>query len=293
MTNLYPTQNHPSSFHSQSIVYPVVSRRSGGVSIGINLSPSKKCNFACIYCQVNCQRFIEKEFLSKLSSDVDLEKLRSEVEQTVKVVLSGELFSEERFQETPPAKRILRDFAFSGDGEPTLSPQFPEAVRLVARLRDELSSESVKLVLITNATTFRSKKTIEGCDSLIERNGEIWAKLDGLNEDIYHKLNRSSVPFKLIVDNLVFATSRWPVKIQTMFLRFGEVIPTKNDISSYIGTLERIVSSGGEIAGLQLYTVARPPVESNVSALSRIEMDDIANEIRQRTGLPTEVFYSR
>ena len=293
MTKLYPTQNHPSSFHNQSIVYPVVSRRSGGVSIGINLSPSKKCNFACVYCQVNCQRLAEKKILSQLSSEIDLNILRTEIEKTVKVVLSGDLFTEERFHDTPKEKQVLHDFAFSGDGEPTLSPNFLEAVQLVAHLRDSLVSKSVKLVLITNSTTFRTPKTIEGCDALIEKNGEIWAKLDGLNEKIYHKINRSSVPFAEILDNLMFAASRWPIKIQTMLLRYENSPPSGEDIDSYIRILDKIISSGGKIASLQLYTVARPPIESNVSALNRHEMNAFAEIIRHQTGLLTEVYYSR
>ncbi len=293
MTHLYPTQNHPSCFHLQKIVYPVVSRRSGGVSIGINLSPSKRCNFACIYCQVHCERLLEKEVLAKLSPEVDFKKLEFEIRQTVETVLSGRLFSEDRFRETSSDKRTLRDFAFSGDGEPTLSPQFGGAVRLVARLRDELAPHCVKLVLITNATTFQNPETIDGCDALIERNGEIWAKLDGGTEEIYRKMNRSHVRFSVILDNLRFAASRWPIKIQTMFLRYGEIPPSSSDVASYIAALEQIRSNGGNISSLQLYTVARPPIESNVSALRNDEMDAIADEIRNKTGLKTEVFYSR
>ena len=211
----------------------------------------------------------------------------------MRAVLSGEVFSEDRFRETPAEKRSLRDFAFSGDGEPTLSPQFPQAVRLVAKLRDELVGKSVNLVLITNATTLRSPATIEGCDALIEQNGAIWAKLDGLNEGVYHKINRSSLPYAMIVDNLTFAAKRWPIKIQTMLLRSDSAVPTPEEIDSYIGTLDRITSSGGNITGLQLYTVARPPVESNVSALNQDELDSIADTVRRKTGLSTEVFYSR
>ena len=293
MRKLYPTQNHPSYYRKQDIVYPVVSRRSGGVSIGINLSPSKKCNFACAYCQVSCQRLLEKAVLSNVSPRIDLEKLGREIEETVRLVLSGEIFAEERFRETPAEKRVLRDFAFSGDGEPTLSPQFLDAVRLVAQKRDEMANSSVKLILITNSTTFRTPQTIRGCDELIKDNGEIWAKFDGLNDVVYRNVNRSSIPFDMIIDNLIFASSRWPIKIQTMFLRNAGSVPTGAEISSYVKILNRIVAKGGNIVGLQLYTVARPPIESTISALNQVEMDAITDEIRRGTGLPTEVFYSR
>ena len=44
---------HPRTYHENKFVYPVLSRRSGGISIGVNLNPDKICNFDCIYCQVD------------------------------------------------------------------------------------------------------------------------------------------------------------------------------------------------------------------------------------------------
>ncbi|MGI5831217.1 MAG: radical SAM protein [Thermoguttaceae bacterium] len=293
MTQLYPTQNHPSFYRRQKIVYPVVSRRSGGISIGINLSPSKRCNFACVYCQVQSERHSLGEPLPKLPVEIDLEKLEAEIRQTVPIISSGELFLEDNFRKTPPEKRALSNFAFSGDGEPTLSPQFSDAVRLVQRLRDELVQKSVKMVLITNATTLRSPRTIEGCDILASNHGEIWTKLDGGTREIYHRMNRSSVPYETILQNIAFAAAHWPIKIQTMFLRFEGTSPSEAEITSYIETLRRLNAKGGKIAGLQLYTVARPPVDSDVSALRNEEMDEIAERIKDGTGLEAEVFYSR
>src|SRR5512142_1992282 len=44
---------HPRTLDENRYVYAVLSRRSGGVSIGINLNPDKVCNFDCVYCQVD------------------------------------------------------------------------------------------------------------------------------------------------------------------------------------------------------------------------------------------------
>ena len=52
MTNHELHQLHPRTFQTNRFVYPVLSRRAGGISIGVNLSPSKACNFNCVYCQV-------------------------------------------------------------------------------------------------------------------------------------------------------------------------------------------------------------------------------------------------
>ena len=293
MTKLYPTQNHPSSYHQQNIVYPVVSRRSGGVSIGINLSPSKRCNFACVYCQVQYQRYQDGKDINTLPSEVDLGRLQIEIQNTVEVVQSGRLFDEERFHDTLPENRKLHDFAFSGDGEPTLSPQFADAVEIVANLKKRLTLESVKLILITNATNMRTKETTRGCDVIKDNNGEIWAKLDAGSADLFQKMNRSAISFEKILDNIIFAASRWPIKIQTMLLRYDQNPPSQNDIDSYIKAVRKITEKGGKIMGLQLYTVARPPAESNVFPLSDEQMDLAAEEISDKTGLKATVFYSR
>ncbi len=301
---LYPTQNHPSFFHRQKIVYPVVSRRSGGVSIGINLSPSKRCNFGCVYCQVHLDRVRNPELLSTISPKVDLSLLEGELRQTVGIVRNGSLFHEERFAATPEEKRVLRDFAFSGDGEPTLSPQFAEASAILARVRREERLDEVKLILITNATTLREPETVKGCDILAENNGDIWGKLDGGSEDHYRRMNRSTVPYGTILENLAFAASRWPVSIQTMLLTHDGIEPTDREIDDYVRTIEMILEKSRRLAGrdeagsnngirrILLYTVARVPVEMNVAALRSDEMDRFADKIRTRTGLETDVFYS-
>src|SRR5215467_13642404 len=44
---------HSRTWRENLYVYPVISRRSKGLSIGVNLNPDKACNFDCIYCQVD------------------------------------------------------------------------------------------------------------------------------------------------------------------------------------------------------------------------------------------------
>ena len=292
MTPLYPTQNHPSCYHQQRIVYPVVSRRSGGVSIGVNLSPSKRCNFACVYCQVHPDRVRDAAALQKISPLIDMALLETELRRTIDVVRSGILFQEERFAATPPEKRVLRDFAFSGDGEPTLAPQFAETAALLARVREEEKLDSAKLVLITNATTLQTPETVAGCDILAAHQGEIWAKLDGGTDAAYRRMNRSAVPFETILANLVFASRRWPVTIQTMFLARDEKKPSEQEMDDYAAAVKKIADGGGTIRRVQLYTVARAPIESNVTALPNEEMDRLAAFVREKTGLTTDVFYS-
>ncbi|MBR2585073.1 MAG: radical SAM protein [Thermoguttaceae bacterium] len=289
----YPTRNHPSSFHQQTIVYPVISRRSRGISIGINVSPTKRCTFGCVYCQIHVDRTKNAKELALLSPTIDLGQLRRELLATVDSAVSGRLFEEERFGATRSDYRRLNDFAFSGDGEPTLAPQFPEVVDILRSIRRELALPQVKLILITNSTTLREERTIAGCDALTAENGEIWAKLDGGTEADYREMNRSEVPFSTILENLRFASRRWPVKLQTMLLRLGGRAPDNRWIDCYCAAVREILGAGGTFRSIQLYTVARPPAHSCCTPLDDGEMDAYAAKIAEETSLPTEVFYSK
>src|SRR5207244_5559236 len=83
---------HPRRFEENRFVYPVLSRRSEGVSIGVNLNPDKVCNFDCIYCQVDRTTQSETPF-------VEMRQLVDELEDTLRLVTSGELFEHEKFKD--------------------------------------------------------------------------------------------------------------------------------------------------------------------------------------------------
>src|SRR6476469_9784887 len=100
---------HERTFRENRFVYPVLSRRSGGISVGVNLNPDKVCNFDCIYCQVDRTRQSETRF-------VELEALLAELNHMLSMVRSGEIYETDKFRDTPAALRRLHDIAFSGDG---------------------------------------------------------------------------------------------------------------------------------------------------------------------------------
>jgi wyosine [tRNA(Phe)-imidazoG37] synthetase (radical SAM superfamily) len=105
---------HPRSFAGNRYVYPVLSRRAGGISVGVNLNLDKACNFHCVYCQVDRTRPGEEQF-------VDLQRLAEELERTVELVASGRIYDDTQFRATPVPLRRFNDIALSGDGEPTRS----------------------------------------------------------------------------------------------------------------------------------------------------------------------------
>lgn len=292
------TQFHPSYFENFRYVYPVVSRRSGGVSIGINLSPTKRCNFRCVYCQVERRASVADSSAnssanSNSKAKIDLDVLRKELTAIAKLTLNGDLFQFERFSKTPPEKRFLRDFAFSGDGEPTLASEFGAAVEVAADVRRALEFNDLKLILITNATRLRESDVVAALDRFAKNNGEIWAKLDAGDSERCQTIDRTNVPFKNILDNIEFASRRWGVKVQTAALSWNGAAPTPLEVERYCDRIRAFVDAGGSIRDVQLYTVARIPTESGAVALADSEMNALAATIREKTGLRVDVFYSK
>jgi len=275
---------HQRSFETNRYVYPVLSRRSGGISIGINLSPDQVCNFHCIYCQVDRSERQDQE-------RIDLDRLAEELEQTVELVLSRRIYEGTKFATTPEPLRRLNDIAFSGNGEPTLSADFEKVVALCAQTRARRNLETVKLVLITNASLLDKERVRRALEILDANQGEIWAKLDAGTESYYRQVARSRVPFRRILDNLTEAARRRPIVIQSLFMRIRGIPPAESERIAYCERLDEITVAGGKVKQVQIHTIARAPAEPWVAALSDDEVDALATMVRERTGLPVAAFY--
>jgi wyosine [tRNA(Phe)-imidazoG37] synthetase (radical SAM superfamily) len=275
---------HERRFAENRFVYPVVSRRSGGISVGVNLNPDKICNFDCIYCQVDRRSESEVRF-------VELDRLLTELDDTLKLVTSGELFATEGFKNTPPHLRWLNDIAFSGDGEPTTYRNFDEIVAACAEVKRQHGLSDVKMVLITNASMFHRPAVERGLAILDENQGEIWAKLDAGTDEYYHLVERTTIPFQRILDNIKLAAKNRPIVIQSIFMRIKGEPPSEAEILAFCDRLNEFKAADGQIKLVQVYTVARPPAESYVAALADHEVDRITETVRQRTGLPANAYY--
>jgi len=221
---------------------------------------------------------------------VDFRELEAELRKTVKTVLDGSLYDDPVFSQTPQEKRRLNDLAFSGDGEPSISPAFYEAMQIAVKVHREMCPESVKIVLITNATTFHRAKVLETLELMMRHNGEIWAKLDAGTPDQYNRINRSAVPYSVVLENLEMVSRKFPIVIQSIFLRENGVSPTEEEVAAYIRRLKQITQSGGKINRVQIYTVARLTLESWVQPLSETELNAISHQVATETGLAVETF---
>lgn len=300
--NLYSGERgfeaHPRNWRSFRFCYPVISRRSRGLSLGVNLNPDRVCNFDCIYCEVDRRDFRSGKGRLPMPPkntprlQVDLDEVAYELGELLRMARSGEIWQEPEFQAVAPELRRVNDIAFSGDGEPTTYPHFPAAVgvAIAAREAANFRPEEVKLVLITNATQLQKPVVREGLRLLQENNGEIWAKLDAGTPEYYDLVDKTNVPFERVLRNLKATAQAQPINIQTCMLRAHDTGPSSGEVAAYCGRLSEIVASGGQINMVQLYTVARRPPNEWVSSLPDLDLHAIAATIRERTGLPVETF---
>ena len=277
-------RDHPRDWRENLYVYPVVSRRSGGLSIGVNLNPDTACNFDCVYCQVD--RTGEPRVRK-----VDVARLGDELAGMFEEATSGRLFDDPAFCDVPTEMRTVKDIAFSGDGEPTTCPKFLECVQLAARLKVEAGLDDTKIALITDACYLTRPQVVSALEVLDGANGEIWAKLDAGSEDYFRRVNRPNFPLQHVIDNIIAAARVRPVVIQSLFMRLDGVGPDEVELSAYVDRLGEITRAGGRIGYVQIYTIARRPAQDTVAALSDNEVDHIVRTVGERTGLCAEPFY--
>ncbi|MBN2562664.1 MAG: radical SAM protein [Phycisphaerae bacterium] len=277
-------RQHSRHWRNNAYCYPVVSRRSGGLSIGINLNPDKACNFNCIYCQV------DRTTPAKVRK-VDLAVLKVELEQLLDTAVSQSLFAEAPFDCLGPSERDVRDIAFSGDGEPTTHPRFDEAVRIAVEARRTRGLVDTKLVLITNACYLAKPKVRVALRLLDENNGEIWAKLDAGTQAYYETVNRPNYPLRHVIENITTAARVRPIVIQSLWMRLHDKPPPEGEVHAFADRLNEIASAGGQIKLVQVYTVARRTTEPHATGLSRDDLDRLAATIRARVNLPMKTYY--
>lgn len=286
MTILAAHRQHSRRFEEFKYVYPVLSRRSHGISIGLNVNPDKACNFDCIYCQVDrTTESAVKKF--------DLTIAEQELREMLEMVRSGEIAQHAPFNSVPRELIRLNDIALSGDAEPTTLPNFSETIQMIARVKPP----EAKIVLITDAGGLDRPDVKRGLEIMDANNGEIWAKLDAGTEDYFKLINRTKIPFERILRNISEAAKVRPIVIQSLFLKIRGVGPSDDEIVAYCHRLRDI----GNIKLVQVYTVARKamtmvdgvPAWQFITALSNGEVDAVTARVKNEAGVKAESFYGQ
>ena len=261
-------------------VYPVLSRRAGSVSVGINLNPNQACNWRCIYCQV-------PGLVRSQAPDIPLLTLEVELVQLLAQILRGNLLND---RIADPEQRILKDISLSGDGEPTLSPHLPDVIDLIGRARQQFSlGTSVKTVLITNGSQLGRSSTRLALEKLALLGGEVWFKLDRGSTAGMRAVNDSRRPPALVQRDLARAATLCPTWLQSCFFRLDGAYPPEHEIAAW---LELVQPLSPLLKGVLLYTVARPSQQPEAGRLSPAEplwLKTLAARVRDELGLECRV----
>ena len=273
--------NHSRRWRSFHYVYPVIARRSRGLSLGINLNPDQTCSFNCIYCCV------ERVGGSGSGRPLNLSTLETELRALGHSYAA--LFDEPEFRQVPAEYRRLNDLAFSGDGEPTAVPAFLQAVRVAAGVRRECRLDAAKIVLITNACFLTRPAVAEALAVLDENGGEIWTKLDAGTEEHFKLVNRSKFTLAHVLENIAAAGHVRPLVIQSLFMHVHGSPPAAAELQAYVDRLRELVKAGTQLKLIQIYTVARRTAVPYVAALPEAELERIAALVRP-LGIPVAVF---
>jgi wyosine [tRNA(Phe)-imidazoG37] synthetase (radical SAM superfamily) len=282
---------HARTWREFVYIYPVISRRAKGLSIGVNLNPDKACNFDCVYCCVD--RTAGATAPPPVRKSVDLAELRGELDRMLDLVMDGAIWQAEPFASVPAPFRRVNDIAFSGDGEPTTYRHFDQAVQLVADAKQAHRLDKVKIVLVTNATVLDRPLVQRGLTLLDMHQGEIWAKLDAGTPEYYQQIDRAKVPLAKVLRNILDCGRLRPIVIQSLFLQLHGEPPPPREVEAYLDRLHELAQQGCRIKLVQLYTVARRTAEPWATALTNRQLDELAARFRARLPeLRAETYYA-
>ena len=253
------TRDHDRGSAGLTYVYPVVSRRAGGVSVGLNLAPNKACNWRCVYCQVPGLSFGK-------APPLDLDLLEGELRGLLSEIVRGDWFEEH----VPLGYRRLNDVAISGDGEATSSLQLPEVIERAGRVLKELDLQALDFVLITNGSLLHRAHAQEALRHLAQLNGRVWFKLDSATDAGQARLNTNRAGSARTRTNLQLAAELCPTWIQTMVLDWEGPSLEGEEERAYLELLKELLAAGTPLQGVLLYGLARPSCQPEASELKAL-----------------------
>ncbi len=252
-------------------VYPVLSRRAGGVSVGINLNPNNACNWRCIYCQV-------PDLKRGPAPKIVVREIESELRG-----LLGEYRA---------AGTAIKDIALSGNGEPTSAREFEQVIsRIAVVMRDFDLTGKIKLVLITNGSLIHRQAVQAGLRLMAQNGGEVWFKLDRATREGVRRVNDVNISIEKVVSNLRLCAALCPTWLQTCMFAIDGSVPDAGERRAYLDLLRRFVSEGVSLGGVLLYGIARVSQQPEAERLSPVSAEwlrELGREI-EAIGLPVKL----
>lgn len=264
-------EDHNRDVTGMTYIYPVVSRRAQGVSVGINLNVNNACNWRCIYCQV-------PNLTRGGPPAIELAQLKQELNSMMQALLHGD-FMQRYVAETD---RRLMDIAFSGNGEPTTCKQFGEVLDIVAEVMQQydLIQQDVKVRLITNGSQMDKVEVQAWMKKLAQINGEVWFKIDAGNRAAFARINDIQMTPEAHIKRLKTCAALCPTLVQTCMFALDGIAPSEADIADYLALIKQVST---EIKGVHLYSVARPSYQPEAPRLGRLD-EAWLNQMAERIG---------
>jgi wyosine [tRNA(Phe)-imidazoG37] synthetase (radical SAM superfamily) len=288
-TSTLTRSNHDRDSAGMTYVYPVVSRRAGGVSVGINLNPNDACNWACVYCQVPGLK-------RGAAPEIDLAQLEAELRAMLADIVDGDFMT----RRVPPDARTLHDIALSGNGEPTSAKAFPEVIELIGRVMADFGlvggegdreGKAVKLVLITNGSLADRPRVQQGLARMAQLDGEVWFKVDRATAAGMRAVNQTRIAPEKQFERLAATARLCPTWLQTCVFALDGAPPDEVEQAAYLELVARIRRESIAVQGVLLYGLARPSMQPQAARLSPLPaewLEAFAEKIRA-AGLPVKV----
>jgi wyosine [tRNA(Phe)-imidazoG37] synthetase (radical SAM superfamily) len=274
MASTLTTINHSRDVAGLKYVYPVLSRRAGGLSIGINFNTNNACNWRCVYCQV-------PDLQVGAAPEMDFQLLEDELRFFLDDVLKGDFY--ERFL-IPDGNRVIKDIAISGNGEPTSLKEFDRAVALIGEIAAEIGVvPQSNFVLITNGSLVHQSRVQAGLKKLREYGGEVWFKFDSATEAGRRLINNAKQSYQASLENLMLSARSCPTRLQTCLLDYDKRGLSEEEKQAYLDMLKTI-KKHVSLKGIMLYTIARPSMQPEAVLLEKLSFETLnafADEIRQ------------
>lgn len=262
--------NHSRNYQNLTYIYPVFSRRSQGLSLGINLNVNNTCNWRCKYCQVeNLKR--------GLPAKIDLVKFKEELSFMLEEIINNNFIQ----THLPSEFQRFNDIAISGNGEPTLSDEFLETTQIIQELKTQYKiNDKVKTILISNGSRISNSNVIEGLKIIDKSYGELWFKIDAATTENIKLINQVNLSIENIINNLKLASTYCKTYIQTCVFKLNDTDISLGNLEDYLSLMQLIKPY---IQGILLYSIARPPRLEEGKTIDKIDTDSfniIINKIK-------------
>jgi wyosine [tRNA(Phe)-imidazoG37] synthetase (radical SAM superfamily) len=266
--NLLSYDKHSRNFRQYRYVYPVVSRRAAGVSLGINLNTNNACNWRCVYCQV-------ENLIRGKPEPLDLVMLEDELDKMLAWILRGDFIK----LYAPVNLQRLNDICLSGNGESTLAPEFMAVCNIISSLRRKHQvPAAVKTILISNGSEINHDDIQCGLRVIAANSGEVWFKIDRATAKGIAQVNQVNLHLNGVIERFKLAASCCPTLVQSCWFKTAACDPDPSEAKAFIQLMLKLKPEG-----VLLYSTARNPAlpeGQNISPVSVEFLQHLALQLK-------------